>query len=437
MTRKTTAGWPRILFAVAMLSVGGAAAQDGGETVHVAPKGADLGLLGEIRELARRMVELRETAPALDPPPLAVRATPDLIRISSEIRARSLVPADQMAARCRAWVDLGFRQPEFPTSALNRLAGDIAGVGLDPQGNRLLVDVDRLTDGDFFSEQPNDPTIALLLATGVRPDEPTMVHALMHLVQHHRGARTAETTTDALIAAAALQEGEANLVAVMYLFQAMGLQRNILALGYTPDQALNGALTPTALAGAPELDRRVLDFVFMEGFEALSRVWQAGGWEGVDHFIGRSRATHDLIHMDRPPARASPPEPAVPDLPERYEVRDRDSLGELGVVMLIASLTGKENLGLQAGDGWQADRLIRLEPDDGTGGVTVWVTRWRNEKEAEEFLQLYRRGLAETGPAASGAASIRREGVEVEILVIPAALRTPEEPAGSPGTLHP
>ena len=391
------------------------------------PKGADLRLLGDIRVLAQRMHKLRETAPPLDPEPLAVRATSDLIRISSEIRAGRRVPAEQSAARGRAWADLGFGRTDFPASALNRVAGDIAGVGLDLAGNRLLVDVDRLTDKDFFSEQPNDPTVALLLATGVRPDEPIMVHALMHLVQYRRGKDVAEVTTDALLAEAALAEGEANLVAVMYLFQAMGLQRNILALGYTPDQALAGALMPATLAGAPELDRRVLDFVFMEGFEAVSRVWQAGGWDGVDRFIGRSRATHDLIHLDRPPARTPPPEPVLPDLPVGYGIRDRDSLGELGVVMLISSLTGKENLGLLAGDGWLADRLIRLEPEGGAvnpavSGATVWVSRWKSEQQADEFLDLYRRGLAEAGPVNGRVTTLKKRGTEVEVLVLPDAL---------------
>ena len=424
MKSKTRAVGPAILLVVVMLAGSPAEAQGG----------ADLTLLNEVRELARRMYAIRETAPALDPQPLAVRATPDLIRIASEIRGRSQIPAEQLAARERAWADLGFALAEFPTSALSRLASDIAGVGLDPAKHRLLVDLDRLTDEDFFSEQPNDPTIALLLATGVRPDEPTLVHALMHLVQHDRGRVIPEPTTDALLAAAALDEGEANLVAVMYLFKAMGLERNILALGYTPDQALAGALMPATYSEAPSLHRQILDFVYMDGFEALSWIWQAAGWEGVDRFIGRSRATHDLLHMDRPPARTVLEPPVLPELPAGFEVRDRDSLGELGVVMLIASLTGKEDLGLRAGDGWRADRLIRLEAAADVPGVTVWETRWRSEREAEEFLQLYRRGLDQAGVPER---STGRTGADVRIEVIPASLRKADPPAGDHGSLLP
>jgi hypothetical protein len=429
MIRKTRVVRPILLGVFGIMAAGAVMAQDQPE-----PKGGDLALLEEIRVLARRMTVLRETSPALDPPPIAVRATSDLIGIAAEIRGRSLVPAEQLAARDRAWADLGFPRDDVPTRALTHLAGDIAGVGLDAEGNRLLVDVDRMTDADFFSEQPNDPTIAFLLGTGVRPDEPTMVHALMHLVQHERGRTIQETTTDALLAAAALEEGEANLVAVMYLFKAMGLERNILALGYTPDQALNGALMPTALEGAASLDRQILDFVYMDGFEALSWIWQAAGWEGVDRFIARSRATHDLLHMDRPPARTPLPEPAIPDLPAGYKERDRDSLGELGIVMLINALTGKENLGPQAGDGWLADRVVRLEPDSGENGVTVWKSLWRSDPQAEEFLELYRRGLS---PVPGLERIVERNGREVQVLVIPTALHRPDPAPGTVGSLHP
>jgi hypothetical protein len=183
---------------------------------------------------------------------------------------------------------------------------------------------------------------------------------------------------------------------------------------------------PTGFEGAAQLDREILNFVYMDGFEALSWIWQAAGWEGVDRFIKRSRATHDLLHMDRPPAANRLPDPVPPKLPAGYTVRDRDSLGELGIVMLVNAMTGKENLGPQAGDGWMADRVLRLESDQDGHGVTVWVSRWRDEEQAEEFLQLYSRG---PDPPAGLARLSQRNGSDVEILVIPTSLRQ-AEPSG-------
>ncbi len=56
---------------------------------------------------------------------------------------------------------------------------------------------------------------------------------------------------------------------------------------------------------------------------------------------------------------------------------DVDTLGEQAIVVLVSTLTGKDSLGLLAGEGWAGDRLYRWEPDQGSGeGATEWITRW-------------------------------------------------------------
>jgi hypothetical protein len=102
------------------------------------------------------------------------------------------------------------------------------------------------------------------------------------------------------------------------------------------------------------------------------------------------RTTRDVLHLERAPA--PPPEFLEPSLPSSLtlSVVDRDSLGEEGVISLVALLTGKDNLGLIAGDGWVGDALWRFEPNPGSAiggneGVTVWVTRWASEEDAGDF----------------------------------------------------
>jgi hypothetical protein len=49
-------------------------------------------------------------------------------------------------------------------------------------------------------------------------------------------------------------------------------------------------------------------------------------------------------------------------------------------------LTGKDNLALQAGDGWAGDRLYRWESDGPErSGVTLWVARFVSEEDAKDF----------------------------------------------------
>jgi hypothetical protein len=52
----------------------------------------------------------------------------------------------------------------------------------------------------------------------------------------------------------------------------------------------------------------------------------------------------------------------------------------------VSILTGKDNLALQAGDGWAGDRLYRWEGDDEEhAGVTLWVSRWVDTQAAKDF----------------------------------------------------
>ena len=185
-------------------------------------KGADLDLLEAVRAIAGRVEDLR--GERFRRPPLAVRA-PEMMRgVAAEIRARNVLPREQLEARGRAWADLGLGGESSPESLLRVVAGDLEGIAFDPQGNRLLVGPERLTGADFVPHDEDDRDSTVLMMTGVRPDEPLVAHLLMHVRQLEReGADSLEPTTDRLLAHAAWNEGEANLVALRYLFQGMGV----------------------------------------------------------------------------------------------------------------------------------------------------------------------------------------------------------------------
>jgi len=128
-------------------------------------------------------------------------------------------------------------------------------------------------------------------------------------------------------------------------------------------------------------------FVYEDGFAAATQVYRQGGWEGLGQAMQRRTTTRDLIHAGGEPLVAvalsvEPPGPA-----RGLALRDEDTLGEQGVIVLVSTVTGKDSLALQAGDGWVADRLYRWEPEDPAvpGGVTLWVTRWATDDDAADF----------------------------------------------------
>jgi hypothetical protein len=356
-------------------------------------RGADLDLLRDVRAVAQRVSALR--GQVFDREPVAVRAGPDARRAAAEGRIARSLPPERLAARGRSWADMGLGDPRTPFSLWLHLASDLEGVSFDPSGPRLLVDPDRLTPRDFISTPEDGPPSQLLQATGIRPDEPLVAHVLIHLRQYERSAADlAEPTTDRLLARAAWAEGEANLLAIRYLFDPMGLADVVLDSGIGPEEVLGGGLLPEAAGNASEVERRLLGFAFGEGFAQAVEAYRAGGWSGLERAAATRSTTRDVLH----PGAAEPGERPIPDpqlpLPAGYRLVDRDSLGEEAVVVLISILTGKDDLGLQAGEGWDGDAAFRWErPGAEALGVTLWVTRWTDETGAADFDYAYRRAL--------------------------------------------
>ncbi|HEX5042196.1 MAG TPA: hypothetical protein VFV75_04775 [Candidatus Polarisedimenticolaceae bacterium] len=352
------------------------------------PEGAaDPDLEEEVASVARRVEVLRG---------LRFKQVPASIRLAEEAhRAPQLGerPAEDVdfAARGRAWADVGFGDARGPAELDARLRRDLEGVSVDPAGRTLRAEPWVLPEEDLTPEPGKEAAGAtLLLTTGVRPDGPLLAHALTHGLERQAGeGAPADTTTDALLAARAWSEGEANLVAVRYLFEAMGLEDEILAHRVDLGEIAGGRLLPAPSASAPAPIPALLSFVYEDGFAQAVAWHKRGGFRALATAKGSRRTTRDVMH----PERSVPPAPTGPKdvVPPGYRVADRDRLGEQGIVVLVSSGTGKDNLGLLAGDGWVEDALVRLEPAKAGEGATVWQSRWTEPAEAAEFADAYRR----------------------------------------------
>jgi hypothetical protein len=399
-------------------------------------KGADIHLLGSVRTIADEVVRLR--GESFDRPPLAVRVPESMRRVAAEIRAYNVLPREQLVARGEAWHDVGLGEPDTAASLLVTLASDLEGIGFDPGGNRLLVSPDRLTEKDFLSEE-SEPTqeenATVLMMTGVRPDEPLVGHMLMHVRQTERtGGDSLQPMTDQLLARAAWAEGEANLVAVRYLFSGLNLADEVILSGLDPGDFLDGGLLPPHLMWRPGPLGGLLRFVYLDGFAVAVEWYARGGWQGLSSAMTYGTTTRDVLHPEQAgkkiPDFAAPRPPAI----DGVRLADEDSLGEQGIVVLVSTLTDKDNLALQAADGWNGDRLYRWQAPDGRSVMTQWITRWVSSEEAADFEYGYARALRARFPnsalvnAAPGVRllelpdriyRVARDGLEVEIRVTP------------------
>jgi hypothetical protein len=382
---------PAVLLAATVALTPAAPATSAAEASSSTIKGADPALLQSVRAVADRVAGIvRAPAPRTL---IAVRADEATRSAEARVRAARLLPAEIAAARGRAWADIGLGMESGPSELVGSLAADLDGIAFDADSRRLLVDPGRLRDDDTKSDPDADAAASLVLTTGVAPDEPVVGHYVAHLILDGT-PQGAPVTTDALLARSALSEGAANVAALLVLFGGAGLGQEVFSGAVRPDDVLDGRLVPGRLRTASPVVASFLEFVYLDGFAQAGALVRAGDFPRLAAERKTRTTTRDVLHLDRPPAAvAAIP---VPDLPggSGLELVDTDVLGEQGIVTLVSLTTGKDNLGLIAGDGWNGDALFRFEPSGAGGtGVTVWVGRFVSDEDAKDMAYALHRCL--------------------------------------------
>jgi hypothetical protein len=381
----------RRVFASAVLAVTSVCAQDAAQPAATEKAPASDAPDSYLGQSVRAVGDRIATIIRLDRKPLvvAVRADEAVRNAEAETSAQLLLPSVRAAARGRAWSDLGLGLGTEPQALVVALVRDLPGMILDASRERLLVDPQRLLPDAGRGDPDADPDAAILLATGVAPDEPLAGHYLAHAFLDGPPV-AAPATTDALLAWRALAEGSANLAALVLLFEGVGLESEVVSGALRPEEVLGGNLVPETMRAAEPVVSHLLEFVYLDGFAQAAIVARKGGFGRLTQERRSRRTTRDVLHLDRPPA--PPVELPRPVLPAALGLSpvDEDSLGEQGVITLVSLLTGKDNLGLIAGDGWMADALWRFEPGPGSTtkvgeGATIWETRWKSDEDAADF----------------------------------------------------
>lgn len=385
MTRRTVSA--AVLATVASLAT---LAQEPAPPPDATIKGGDVALVKSVRVVAERIAGILKLPPR--PEFVAVRADDAARASEARTRAERLLPPQVAAARGRAWEDLGLGAPGDPAALAMALELDLAGMTLDASRARLLVDPTRLLPDSGHGDPSEDPDASLLLATGVAPDEPVAGHYVAHVLTDDPAP--AAPTTDALLARSALSEGTANVAALVLLFGGVGLETEVVSGKLHPDDVLGGRLIgPGTHATSPAV-AAFLQFAYLDGFVQAASLAKEGNIQRLLAARKARKSTHDVMHLDRPPvAPVDIPAPVLPAA-AKLTLADRDTLGEQGIVVLISQLTGKDNLGLIAGDGWMGDSVWRFEPAGvGGEGVTYWIGRFASPEAARDFSYGLERSL--------------------------------------------
>src|SRR5690606_10114950 len=147
---------------------------------------------------------------------------------------------------------------------------------------------------------------------------------------------------------------------------------------------------------APLVVRESLIFPYIDGLFFVGALKEKGGWEAVDAvYDDPPMSTEQIIHPEKYLDRDDPVAVRF-DLPRPLlswrNIYD-DVSGELGAYLILKqhliTLDGDRTLAAPATTGWDGDRSLLLEHEDGQL-LYLSLSTWDSESDAEEFYDATR-----------------------------------------------
>lgn len=235
------------------------------------------------------------------------------------------------------------------------------------------------------------------------------VHELTHALQDQyysldKFLQQKELTTDIVLARSALVEGDATAVMYDYTRRLMGQpgianESNVESLML---QNVVSASMVTSSSGVPQALQNMLIFPYTSGLRFAHHFLKNGGYKSLDALFERPpRSTEEVLH----PAKYEMKEQDFVDLKDSdaitmsglasAKVIHGDTYGEFSISVLLGSFLSDKGRAARAAAGWGGDRIVVVE--DSAGKAVIWMIRWDNALDAEEFFEVYGESLKQRG----------------------------------------
>ncbi len=309
---------------------------------------------------------------------LKYKNTPEFTRVTLdeiEKRQRDVLakrfPEDKARARERAARAVGYVwDPQYKlVDALTGLTMEQSGGIYDAATNTLALD----KEADFEARPDLKGRFVLELARVLAAQNFDLTKLPL----------ADDTNDDATLAVAALVIGDAVTAKIQY-----GVA-DMLNNDYSRAQQPAAA----AFYAAPIFLRERFLFPYMMGDYFAQTIHQQSGFKSLDAAYARPpQSSTEILHPEL--YQATPPfQPAAVALPSApvngQAPLFENVLGEFGTLLLLKSQT-REEVALQASDGWQGDRYVVYPGDEKKGDHAVWRSVWRTEVDAKDFAAAIR-----------------------------------------------
>jgi len=317
-------------------------------------------------------------------------------------------------ARVRAYVHAAM-EAQYAPGELAREGLAMQALGFLPPGvdyGALILELLQEQVGGYYD--PKTEVFYLAAWMPVATQEPVIAHELTHALQDQHFDLDAfqerlRGRSDAMLARAAVAEGDATLVMLLDSSRALGLELDPAALGLDGPLAelmmQASAAQHPALARAPRALREALMFPYLRGLTFVSAVRARGGFRAVDALFKRlPESSEQILHPEKYLDRPDPPTAvtlrALEGLaPEGWEAIFEDELGEAMTIQLLLGWGVDGDAARAAAAGWDGDRFVAYRQGGALGWVGLWV--WDEERDAVEFAAALAGALPARWPGAA------------------------------------
>lgn len=237
-----------------------------------------------------------------------------------------------------------------------------------------------------------DPDSAMLFGvTGADPTQLRVVvaHEMVHALQGERmpldSILSDKSNNDRLAAAQSILEGQATLGGMKALFPpGVDPTEDPEFWSEYSEQIRGGQASMPVFGKAPLVVREALIFPYLAGAEFM-HWWETSPFrDSVPYGPRMPVSTEQVLHPER---YARHDLPVSLSFPSPSDVLYEDVLGESEIRVLMAQLTGANEVRVTAPVGWGGDRYrVYRTP---AGPALLWYAVWDDKHSADQFVQRY------------------------------------------------
>ncbi len=202
---------------------------------------------------------------------------------------------------------------------------------------------------------------------------------------------------DRVLSYQAFIEGEAILANHIFIFEPLGLAKEIVEKKLSMDNIIDQQLSLSFvddISSLPSYITAIALFPYQNGLDFITEIYLKGGWKAVNALYSHPPvSTEHILHPEKYIQKKDPPREII--LPKmetiigpQWKPIDRNTLGEFRISLLISNLLEKDDTSLIASEGWGGDQYILFE-NDKQNRILYFKSLWDSEGDAQEFYEAF------------------------------------------------